>query len=72
MSERVRVAVDPARCVGSGTCVGIAPDHFELHGGVAQPRQATVVRSEELLDAVDSCPVAAITLRPAKGDADAG
>jgi len=65
MTDQVRVRVDPSRCVGSGTCVAIAPDDLELLDGVARARRAATVLSPELQDAVDSCPVEALSIEPA-------
>lgn len=69
MSEQVRVTIDGSRCVGSGTCVGMAPGLFRLEEGLAQPILAVVGTSVDLLDAVASCPVEAISIALAMGDA---
>jgi ferredoxin len=67
MTDRVRVAVDATRCVCSSTCVGMAPDVFRIEDGVARPVHDVMEVSEELLDAVASCPVEAILLSPDGG-----
>lgn len=72
MSQHVEIRVDPRRCVGSGTCVGIAPERFELEGGVAVPVQPVVVPDEDLEDAVVSCPVEAISVIAVEDDGAAG
>lgn len=61
--ERVRVTVDASTCVGSGTCVGLAPDHFIMtDDGVAAPVKVSTEGDETLRDAQDSCPVQAIEI----------
>ncbi|WP_433218463.1 ferredoxin [Dactylosporangium sp. CS-047395] len=58
-----RITVNNA-CVGSGSCVGVAPAHFELDDaeGRAHPINAEVEPSEAVQDAVDMCPMEAITI----------
>lgn len=56
------VTVDPDRCVGSATCVGIAPELFELRDGVAHGGPVPPDAVDEAQDAVDACPVQAISL----------
>ena len=61
MTEAVNVTVDHDRCVGTGSCVAIAPGVFALD----ENRLAIVTDSageplERILDAVDQCPVAAV------------
>lgn len=58
----MRVTVDRDRCVGSATCVGIAPDLFELEDGRSRPLRKVVSDSDDLRDAVESCPVEAIMI----------
>jgi ferredoxin len=60
LSEKVRVTVDRDRCVGSGTCVGIAAEFFVMEAGAAAPVADVVMSTEDLVDAVLSCPVEAI------------
>ena len=59
------IDVDADTCIGSGMCVGTAPDHFDLLDGYACPRKAEVEPADEVLDAGESCPVEAITVREA-------
>jgi len=60
----IRVAVDPARCQGTGVCARIAPKVFEVHaGGVSVltakpgPEMERAVR-----DAARRCPTRAVEL----------
>jgi len=59
----VRLKVDRELCVGSSTCVSVASGVFELgpdgKARVVNPGAAPIAAVE---DAVDGCPVLAITL----------
>ncbi|MEV0425425.1 ferredoxin [Micromonospora sp. NPDC049836] len=55
-----RLHVDPTRCIGSGICAGIAPDHFVLVDGLSRPLVERILAAEAVLDAADSCPMEAI------------
>jgi ferredoxin len=61
--ELVEVTVDPGRCVGSTTCAGMAPSHFTVEDGLAVPLVSPARLDEELQDAIESCPVRAISVR---------
>jgi ferredoxin len=57
----VRVTVDPARCVGSGTCIGTAPGLFDMSdAGTAEPMRAVLNPDAKLDEAVSRCPAGAI------------
>ncbi len=61
MGRRLRLHVDRAACIGSGTCVQLAPDTFALD----EERKARAVTNEvegdsRLWAAIESCPVLAI------------
>jgi ferredoxin len=59
----VRLEVDRELCVGSSTCVGIASGVFELGpDGKARVVNPSAVPIATVEDAVDGCPVLAITL----------
>ena len=61
MSPRVNIEEDV--CIGSGTCVGIAPAVFELDDeGVAQVVDPAAADLADLQLAETSCPVAAISV----------
>ncbi|GGM08981.1 ferredoxin [Dactylosporangium sucinum] len=51
-------------CIASGSCVGIAPERFELDdvAGRAHPLTTDVDPDEAVLDAVASCPMEAISV----------
>lgn len=60
-----RVTVDPELCVGSGTCIAVAPALFEMsYGGTALPLQPVVGWSAKLEEAVSRCPTGAIAVSP--------
>jgi ferredoxin len=66
---RLSVAVDRGLCIGSGICVGTAPDRFALDD---EQRSHPVAEQTDfdaaIVDAAASCPVEAISVR----DADTG
>ncbi|MFJ1703710.1 ferredoxin [Kitasatospora sp. NPDC088346] len=67
----LEVAVDRARCVGTGLCAATAPADLALGpDGRALARQGTAAAlSAELAEAAEMCPVEAITVRrPATGE----
>jgi ferredoxin len=63
---RVRVS---AACIGTGSCVGVAPRHFALSGANrSYPLAELVTPDDTVLDAAASCPMEAISVE----DADSG
>lgn len=63
--KKHEAAVNSDLCVGSATCIGIAPDVFELVRGVAKGRVVTTPGEVDLaLEAMDACPVLAISVIP--------
>jgi ferredoxin len=60
-----QIAVDVKECIGSGMCAGTAPEHFRLIKGTSSPIQENAEPDEAILDAANSCPVEAITVRDA-------
>ena len=56
------VEVDGTRCILSGMCAGLAPDHFELGAEQSEPKRADVEPDDVLIDAAAICPVEAITV----------
>lgn len=64
----MRVRVERDLCIGSGTCVGIAPDVFELDADeVAVVVDPSATDDATLERAADSCPAGAIYVDLAAG-----
>ena len=66
-TRKLIVSVDHKRCVGNGTCLTIAPNVFAHN----EDRQSVVINpagdpNELILEAADTCPVSAITVRDAE------
>lgn len=55
--------IDSGVCIGSGMCAGIAPEHFELEDGYGCPSKAQVEPADAVVDAAESCPVEAVSVR---------
>ena len=69
MSARYRIQVDHSKCMGSGVCIGTAPEYFEFGtNSLSRPRQEVVDANEVVTDAAECCPTEAITVT----DADTG
>ena len=63
---RWRIAVDD-NCIGSGSCVGVAPHHFELgEDDRSHPLAPEVPADEQVRDAAASCPMEAISVHDAQ------
>jgi ferredoxin len=61
MPARWRIEIDKNRCQGSGVCVGLAPEYFELGPDQkSYPRQA--VAGEIVASVAECCPSEAIIL----------
>lgn len=65
--KKIEVMVDASKCLGYGTCVNLAPEHFDLPKGAAVVR---VLREdvdadalEDVQEAVRACPVRALSLK---------
>jgi ferredoxin len=63
-----QVEVDGRTCIGSGVCAGTAPEYFAVVDGVSRPLRPEIAPDETAIDAAESCPVEAITVR----DRDSG
>jgi ferredoxin len=62
----LRITVDPELCMGSGTCMAVAPALFDMRDeGTACPQQPVTERSEKLDEAISRCPTGAIEATPA-------
>ena len=63
MGDRWHVEVDRNVCIGSGMCIGNAPDGFRLDSArQSHPRDADTDANEQVLAAAEGCPVEAITI----------
>jgi ferredoxin len=58
-----RLEVDAKTCIGSGMCAGLAPARFTLVDGVSVPAPGPIPPDDAAVDAAESCPVEAITIR---------
>jgi ferredoxin len=66
----LRVHIDRDLCVGFGDCIDIAPEAFALdEEGIAEILSAESLERERFLRACAACPVDAITVWRANGDA---
>ena len=62
-----RVEVDQEMCVGSGNCVEVAKGAFKLNDeDKAEVEDPTAVSMDELREAEEQCPVAAIMVEEAE------
>lgn len=62
-----KIVVDQDRCIGCGACVGIASDTFEFNeDGLSIVKNDEV--TEEATDAMNSCPVDAISIEEDKNN----
>ena len=59
----VKIIVDQEKCIGCGACVAICPSQFELKDGKAQVKKSDVKKITCEEEAVESCPVVAISVK---------
>jgi ferredoxin len=63
MNRTWKVDVDQSVCIGSGLCVGTAPQHFALDTTHrSRPHRTVIEPDQNVLDAALFCPVQAITI----------
>ncbi|MFG2289905.1 ferredoxin [Streptomyces sp. NPDC048595] len=63
MADRWQVEVDRSVCIGSGMCVGAAPDGFRLDTArQSHPVAPEAEAAESVLAAAEGCPVEAIII----------
>ncbi|WP_374982696.1 ferredoxin [Streptomyces fradiae] len=60
-----RIEVDRLGCAGTGLCLGTAHGRMRLDGGRARPVDEVIDPDEAVLDAAETCPMEAITVRDA-------
>lgn len=57
-----KIKIDEGKCIGCGTCTVIAPKSFKLTDeGKAAPIAPPGDKEAEIQEALDSCPVSAIS-----------
>lgn len=62
MNPKRILTVDKEACIGCGLCTTIAENTFELgDDGKAEVKNPTGDSEEKIQDAIDSCPVSAIS-----------
>ena len=62
--QRIEVSVDRDRCMSSTACVSMAPGTFETDDeGISRVILPLADDLETILDAAESCPVRAISVR---------
>lgn len=61
-----KIKVDKDKCIGCGLCVSIAEEVFEMgedgKAGVVEGYKENKGDEKKIREAIDSCPVSAITL----------
>lgn len=57
------LTVNENACIGCGACVAIDPEHFEVgDDGLSHAISQDNLESEEVANAMESCPTSAITI----------
>lgn len=49
-------------CIGCGMCVAIDPEHFDIVDGLSEATNSDNLESEDLKNAISSCPTEAIKI----------
>ena len=49
-------------CIGCGMCVAIDPEHFDIVNGLSEATNSDNLESEDLKNAILSCPTEAIKI----------
>lgn len=60
--SRYRVEIDRSLCSGFGSCADLVPDVFELGPDAIASLRVGETADPAVLDAVDACPMGAITV----------
>jgi len=59
--KKIKVSTDA--CIGCGACVAIDSEHFEFNDeGLSHATNNNNLESEDLRNAIDSCPTSAISI----------
>ncbi len=57
-----KLKVDQSKCIGCGACVGVAPTYFDFNdNGLSEAIKQDELENEEVHQAIEMCPVNAIT-----------
>ena len=68
MATKSKVKIDEDKCIGCGTCVALAKDTFEMNSeNKAEVKKGKHDEDETVLQAAQSCPVAAVEVKDKKG-----
>jgi ferredoxin len=57
-----KIVIDRSLCSGFGACAELAPEIFEIDGGGIASLRVGTSEDPAVLDAADSCPMAAISV----------
>lgn len=69
MAKTYKVKIDEQKCIGCGTCVALAKDTFEMNSeNKAEIKKGEHDEDSAVLQAAQSCPVAAIEVEDEKGE----
>ena len=59
-----KLDVNQNACIGCGACVAVDPEHFDFNDeGLSHPISEENLESNDLKNAIDSCPTSAISLK---------
>lgn len=66
-----KIKVNKDACIGCGACVAIDPEHFEFNDeGLSSVITQENLESEDLRNAIDSCPTSAISMTEEECDSE--
>ena len=66
-----KIVVNTDQCISCGACVALDPEHFEFDdSGLSVVISQENLESEELMNAIESCPVAVIYTEDVTEDID--
>lgn len=67
-----KIIVNEDACIGCGACVSIDPDHFEFNDeGLSRVTNNEDLESNDLANAISSCPTGAILIEEVNDDEEA-